>query len=54
VTLNIIWEGFVAEHESQPKPADQWGWVVVTWALVAVPLLWGVWNTLVKASALFK
>lgn len=32
----------------------QWVVVVVAWLLVGVPLLWGVWNTLVKASALFK
>jgi hypothetical protein len=32
------------------------GWVRVAlaWTLVAVPLLWGVWNTLLKAAALFK
>jgi len=28
--------------------------VAVAWVLVAVPLLWGVWNTLLKAAALFK
>ncbi|MGH7499273.1 MAG: MFS transporter small subunit [Gemmatimonadales bacterium] len=27
---------------------------MLAWTLVGVPLLWGVWNTLVKASALFK
>jgi hypothetical protein len=35
------------------KPG-QWGLVFLAWTLVGVPLLWGVWNTLVKASALFK
>jgi len=28
--------------------------VALAWILVGVPLLWGVWNTLVKAAALFK
>ena len=32
----------------------QWGMVALAWALVGVPLLWGVWNTLLKAVALFK
>ena len=34
--------------------AGQWGLVVLAWTLVGVPLLWGVWNTLVKAAALFQ
>ncbi len=34
--------------------AGQWGLVALAWALVGIPLLWGVWNTLMKASALFK
>jgi hypothetical protein len=33
--------------------AGRWGAVVVAWILVGVPLLWGVWNTLLKAAALF-
>ena len=33
--------------------AGQWGLVVFAWVLVTVPLLWGVWNTLRKAAALF-
>jgi hypothetical protein len=28
--------------------------VVLAWVLVGVPLLWGVWNTLLKAAALFR
>jgi len=41
------------DPSSQP-PAGQWGLVVVAWLLVGVPLLWGVWNTLLKAAALFR
>lgn len=43
--------------ESGPGEGDQLGqWVLIAlaWTLVGVPLLWGVWNTLIKASALFK
>jgi len=44
---------------SQKEPgsgggAGQWGLVVLAWALVGVPLLWGIWNTLLKAAPLFK
>jgi hypothetical protein len=39
--------------ETDQRPG-QWGLVVLAWTFVGVPLLWGVWNTLVKASALFK
>jgi hypothetical protein len=34
--------------------SGQWGLVAVAWLLVGVPLLWGVWNTLLKAAALFR
>ena len=40
------------------RPSDgapaQWGLVALAWVLVGVPLLWGVWNTLLKAAALFR
>ncbi|AFD25255.1 MFS transporter small subunit [Deinococcus gobiensis] len=28
--------------------------IAVTWLVVAVPLLWGIWETLVKVVALFR
>lgn len=31
-----------------------WGVVLVAWILVSVPLIWGVWQTIKKASALFR
>jgi len=34
--------------------SGQWGLVGFAWVLVGVPLLWGVWNTLLKAAALFE
>jgi hypothetical protein len=47
--------GAVSQHEAGSE-GGQGGWAVVAlaWILVGVPLLWGVWNTLVKAAALFK
>jgi hypothetical protein len=39
---------------SSPPPAGQWALVAVAWLLVGVPLLWGVWHTLLKAAALFR
>jgi hypothetical protein len=45
----------VSQHEPGGE-TGQGGWAIVAlaWILVGVPLLWGVWNTLVKAAALFK
>jgi hypothetical protein len=43
--------------QSGPSPAvasGQWAVVALAWILVGVPLLWGVWNTLLKAAALFR
>jgi hypothetical protein len=45
----------VNEDERSPEGrGGQWGLVVFAWILVGVPLLWGVWNTLLKAAALFR
>ena len=30
------------------------GGVLLAWLLVSVPLLWGVWQTIKKAAALFR
>ena len=30
------------------------GAVLLAWLLVSVPLLWGVWQTIKKAAALFR
>jgi hypothetical protein len=41
----------------RPSPdvrPGNWAAVAVAWLLVGVPLLWGVWNTLLKAAALFQ
>lgn len=34
--------------------SSEWIVVVLAWALVAIPLLWGVWSTMKKASLLFR
>jgi hypothetical protein len=41
-------------ERSADQETGQWGLVVLAWVLVGVPLLWGVWNTLLKAAALFR
>jgi hypothetical protein len=33
---------------------SSWVPVVLAWFLVAVPLLWGVWQTIKKAAVLFR
>jgi hypothetical protein len=38
---------------SEPRPG-QWGLVALAWLLVGIPLAWGIWNTLLKAVALFQ
>lgn len=37
-----------------PEPRRQRVAVTLAWLLVAVPLLWGIWQTLQKAMALFR
>ena len=44
-------DGGAAEAKAPPAPA---GLVVAAWAVVWIPLLWGVWVTLQKAVLLFK
>ncbi len=36
-----------------PSPGS-WVLVAVSWALVGVPLLWGIWTTLAKSAVLFR
>jgi hypothetical protein len=37
-----------------PEPRRQWIGLTLAWLLVALPLLWGIWQTLQKAMALFR
>jgi hypothetical protein len=34
--------------------SSSWAFVVFAWLLVSLPLLWGIWQTIKKASALFQ
>jgi hypothetical protein len=43
-----------SEERQESGASGQWGQVILAWVLVGVPLLWGVWNTLLKAAALFR
>jgi hypothetical protein len=43
------------DEPGSPTPTPgSWVLVAVTWALVAVPLLWGIWTTLAKSTVLFR
>ena len=42
------------EHSGDVSRPGPWGLVVLAWAAVGLPLLWGVWMTLRKAAVLFK
>jgi hypothetical protein len=37
-----------------PPSGSSWVRVAVAWALVGLPLLWGMFNTVKKAMALFR
>jgi hypothetical protein len=40
--------------EPEAPSAGSWVLVAVTWTLVGVPLLWGIWTTLAKSAVLFR
>jgi hypothetical protein len=42
------------EHGGAESKPGQWIVVLLAWAAVGIPLLWGVWMTLRKAAVLFK
>jgi hypothetical protein len=45
----------VSTEASGLKPVTgRWGAVIAAWLLVSIPLLWGVWQTIKKAAALFR
>lgn len=39
---------------SSAPSTGSWLLVAIAWLLVSVPLLWGIWTTLVKAAVLFR
>ena len=41
-----------AEEAAQARPGE-WLLVVLAWLPVTIPLLWGIWQTVKKASVLF-
>jgi len=44
-----------ANDRGEPGTGGQHrGVVLLAWLLVSVPLLWGVWQTIKKAAALFR
>lgn len=40
--------------DDPPPSGASWAMVAVTWALVGIPLLWGIANTFKKAVVLFR
>ena len=44
----------MANPEERPQSrTNEWVIVVLAWLPVTVPLLWGIWQTVKKASVLF-
>lgn len=43
-----------ADDGSEAPTSGSWLLVGIAWLLVSVPLLWGIWTTLVKAAVLFR
>ena len=43
-----------SDDKSAAPSAGSWLLVAIAWLLVSVPLLWGIWTTLVKATVLFR
>ena len=44
----------MANAEERPQSrAGEWALVVLAWLPVTIPLLWGIWQTVKKASVLF-
>ncbi len=44
----------MGDSDSQAPSAGSWVLVGVCWALVGIPLLWGIWTTLAKSAVLFR
>ena len=43
-----------SQGEKDTQSLSSWTWVISAWALVSIPLLWGVWQTIKKAAVLFR
>jgi hypothetical protein len=41
-------------EEQTSTSLASWTGVILAWALVSIPLLWGVWQTIKKAAVLFQ
>jgi hypothetical protein len=40
-------------EERRHSRASDWALVILAWLPVTIPLLWGIWQTVKKASVLF-
>jgi hypothetical protein len=43
-----------SDDRSEVPSASSWLVVGIAWLLVSLPLLWGIWTTLAKATVLFR
>ena len=43
----------MTDQQGEPE-AGSWVLVAVAWMAVGIPMLWGVWTTIKKASLLFR
>jgi hypothetical protein len=44
----------MTDPDSPGPSRGSWVLVAVSWALVGIPLLWGIWTTLAKSAVLFR
>jgi hypothetical protein len=44
----------MADPDSPVPSPGSWVLVAISWALVGIPLLWGIWTTLAKSAVLFR
>ena len=44
----------MADSDPVAPSTGSWFLVAVCWALVGIPLLWGIWTTLAKSAVLFR
>lgn len=43
----------MSDEQAGPEPGS-WAVVALAWLAVGIPMLWGVWTTIKKASLLFR
>jgi hypothetical protein len=44
----------MGDPDSKAPSPGSWVLVGISWTLVGIPLLWGIWTTLAKSAVLFR